>query len=202
MLPDKTIRDSLLSEEAQRPGALYERLKTIDPVSAERLHKNDIKRIVRALEIYETSGVTLTESGGDFLNERREEIPFVPVIAGLTMDRRLLYDRINRRVDLMLENGLCDEAWRMYDGCGRKQVLSLQAIGYKQLICYFNGEATYEEAVELIKRDTRRYAKRQISWFKRDKRIKWFDYGDYSDKQELLEAIVDYFKKEREELGG
>ncbi len=195
--PDEEIRNKLLEEEALSPGSLYARLEKADPVSAGRLHRNDLKRIVRALEVYESTGVSLTDHGGDFSNRRGAEIDFFPVIAGINMDRALLYDRINRRVDGMLSNGLVEEARDLYNRAGRKQTLSLQAIGYKQLIAYFNGEATYDEAVELIKRDTRRYAKRQISWFKRDDRIRWFSADDYYSEEKLCGAITDYFKDER-----
>lgn len=192
--PDPAIRKRLIEEETISPGCLYSRLSEVDPVSAKRLHPNDLKRIVRALEVAECTGKSLTEQGGDFLNERNAEIPFIPVIAGITMDRSLLYDRINRRVDIMLANGLEEEALKLYLSCGKRPVLALQAIGYKQFIAYFGGEASYEETVELIKRETRRFAKRQISWFKRDKRIRWFDTADYPDREYMNEAIADYFK--------
>ena len=193
--PDRELRERLLSEELASPGSLYERLREVDPVSAARLHPNDQKRIVRALEVYETTGRNLTEQGGDFLNTRNEELRFEPVIAGLIMERARLYERINLRVDAMLENGLEEEARRLWEAAGRRQNLALQAIGYRQFIAYFNGEISREEAVELIKRETRRFAKRQISWFKRDKRIRWFAHEDYSSKEELHEAVIRYFKE-------
>ena len=95
---------------------------------------------------------------------------------------------------MMLENGLLEEARMLYENCGKTPVLALQAIGYKQFISYFEGEATYDETVALIKRDTRRFAKRQIAWFKRDKRIRWFDPAEYPDKESLHRAIIEYFK--------
>ena len=193
--PDRELRERLLSEEEKEPGALYKRLCRVDPVSAARLHPNDQKRIVRALEVFETTGRNLTQQGGDFLNSRNAEIPFDPVIAGITMDRQKLYERINLRVDLMLENGLEQEARRLWEAAGRKQLLSLQAIGYKQFIAYFKGEISFDEAVELIKRETRRFAKRQISWFKRDGRIKWFTAEEYATRAELHEAMIRYFKE-------
>lgn len=195
--PDEGIRSKLLSLEESAPGSLYEKLKTVDPETAGRLHPNDLKRIVRALEVYESTGASLTEHGGDFSNRRGEEIPFRPVIAGINMDRARLYERINARVDRMLQDGLLEEALDLYNRAGRKQTLSLQAIGYKQLIAYFNGEAKYDEAVELIKRDTRRYAKRQISWFKRDERIRWFNAEEYGSKEKLNVAITEYFSEEK-----
>ena len=198
--PDRKMRDDLLDQEEAMPGSLYARLKTVDPVTANRLHPNDIKRIVRALEVYYGTGRSLSEQGGDFLNSREREIPFEPVIAGITMDRARLYDRINRRVDIMLSNGLEEEARRLYDECGGEPPLSLQAIGYKQFISYFMGEASYDETVELIKRETRRFAKRQISWFKRDGRIRWFDAGNYEDKDALSRDIIRFFEEEKERI--
>ena len=194
--PDAELRKALLAEEAEESGALYKRLEALDPESARRLHPNDLKRIVRALEVAITTGISISEQGGDFLNERNADIPFIPVIAGLTMDRAALYERIDRRVDVMLSNGLEEEVRNLYEACGRRQVLALQAIGYKQFISYFEGEATYDETVALIKRETRRFAKRQIAWFKRDKRIRWFDTLAFTDKQSLHNAIIDYFGKE------
>ena len=198
--PDRRIREELAAKEREAPGSLYRKLQSVDPVSAERLHPNDLKRIIRALEVYAATGSTLTEQGGDFMNAREREIPFEPIAAGIRMDCAELYGRINRRVDIMLENGLEEEARRLYEKCGKRPPLSLQAIGYKQFIAYFEGEATYDETVELIKRETRRFAKRQISWFKRDKRIRWFDRGDYPDRDALAAAIIRYFEEERERI--
>ncbi|MBR0135856.1 MAG: tRNA (adenosine(37)-N6)-dimethylallyltransferase MiaA [Clostridia bacterium] len=198
--PDNDLRQRLMNEERAHPGILHERLKEVDPISSARLHPNDLKRIVRALEVYELTGKTLTEQGGDFLNCRNEEIPFSPVIAGICMDRSKLYDRIDRRVDVMLSNGLAEEAQRLYALSQGRPPLSLQAIGYKQFSAYLDGEATYEETVALIKRETRRFAKRQIAWFKRDDRIKWFDRDAFASQEELNSAIVQFFKEERDRL--
>jgi tRNA dimethylallyltransferase len=194
--PDKELREKLLSEEDKAPGNLYKRLLTVDPVSAERLHPNDIKRIVRALEVYELTGRSLTDNGGDFMNSRGADIPYEPVIAGLAMDRARLYDRIGRRVDMMIANGLFEEADALYKSVSFDPPLSLQAIGYKQFSAFFEGLCTFDEAVQLIKRDTRRFAKRQISWFKRDERIRWFNADDYPDRAALHADIIEYFKGE------
>lgn len=194
--PDRELRERLANEERACPGILYERLKKQDPSAAERLHPNDMKRIVRALEVCAKTGVSLTDQGGDFLNTRNAEIPYRPVIAGLTMDRTRLYSRIDRRVDIMLENGLMDEARRLFDEAGGEPLLSLQAIGYKQFSAYFNGTATYKETADLIKRETRRFAKRQIAWFKRDDRIRWFNADAYPSGEELHKDIIKYFIEE------
>ena len=198
--PDRALRERLMREEEEFPGSLYERLCEVDPDSAARLHRNDKKRIVRALEVYELTGETLTSQGGDFLNGREEGIPYEPVVAGLTMERSLLYERIGRRVDMMLANGLKEEAISLYNEAGRRELLSLQAIGYKQFIAFYEGEATYEETVELIKRETRRFAKRQTAWFKRDGRIRWFRADEYPEKAKLHEDVIRYFTEERERI--
>ena len=196
--PDKALRARLMAEEERESGCLYERLKTVDLVSANRLHRNDLKRIVRALEVYELTGRSLTDNGGDFTNTRGAGIPYEPVLAGIIMDRQKLYDRINRRVDAMMENGLLDEAFELYNASKDSPPLALQAIGYKHLTAYFEGLAGLGEAVELIKRDTRRFAKRQISWFKRDGRIRWFDADAYASREELHADIIKYFIEEKE----
>ncbi|MBR6429543.1 MAG: tRNA (adenosine(37)-N6)-dimethylallyltransferase MiaA [Clostridia bacterium] len=199
--PDPRLREALEREEDASPGSLHKRLTGVDPASAARLHPNDRKRVIRALEVYETTGRTLTSHGGDFLNERREEIPFYPVIVRLEPDRAVLYERIGRRVDAMLENGLEEEVMRLWRGCGGQAPLSLQGIGYRQFICYFEGEATRSEAVLLIKRDTRRYAKRQVAWFKREQRARGFDPGAYPDRAALYDGIVEYFIEEAAKYG-
>lgn len=198
--PDPSLRARMEAEEENEPGSLYARLEKVDPVSAARLHPNDRKRIIRALEVYEKTGVSLTDHGGDFLNESEREIPFSPVIACLLPERSVLYERIDRRVDIMVANGLEQEARRLWEGSDRVPPLSLQGIGYRQFIAYFEGEATFEETVALIKRDTRRFAKRQIAWFKREKRARFFDPGDYPDKSSLHCEIIRFFREEKERI--
>lgn len=190
--PDFERREELSEIEKRQSGALHAMLQSIDPESAIRLHPNDIKRIIRAIEVFEKTGTTLTEHGGDFANSKGQEIDYEPIIAGITMDRALLYSRIEQRVDKMLEEGLLREVDALLAKGYNANLPALQGLGYKQLIMYRKGEVSYEEAVELIKRETRRFAKRQISWFKRDQRIRWFD-SDALGK-ELPEAITEYFK--------
>lgn len=195
--PNEMLRSALMADEQAAPGTLYKRLQMLDEEAAARLHPNDSKRLVRALEVCLSAGTSLTAQGGDFLNKRNNEIPYNPVMAGIYMDRALLYERINKRVDIMLENGLEEEAQTLYRECGSRELHSMQAIGYKQLIAYFEGECSYDEAVEAIKRETRRFAKRQIAWFKRDERIKWFDALGYDSGESLSDAIYNYFIKEQ-----
>ncbi len=194
--PDDELRKKLLELESADAGCLYKRLSAEDPKTAARLHPNDTKRIIRAIEVAECAGATLSELGGDFTNVRQREIDYRPVMAGLTCARSALYERINRRVDIMIERGLVDEVRGLIKNDDDVSLPSLQAIGYKQLIGYFNGEYTLDAAIDMIKRETRRFAKRQISWFKRDTRIHWFDSDAYESANELHKAMINYFSSE------
>ena len=167
---DQSMREEL-NREFDRVGAeeMLRRLYEFDPETAKRLHPNNKKRIIRAFEIYETTGQTMTEQ---LENSRTEESPYEPYMIGLTyFDRERLYERINLRVDKMLESGLLEEAKGAFEGEGSKT--SVQAIGHKELFGYLKNECSLSEAVELLKMQTRRYAKRQLTWFKRDERISW-----------------------------
>lgn len=190
---DPAVREVLQKEEACDPGTLYRRLQEIDPVTALRLHPNDSKRIVRALEVYEVSGQPLSAHGADFQNAAGAEPPFDAALFGLNMDRPLLYERIERRVDAMMQAGLLDET-RALLGLPA-DLPALQGLGYKQLLRHLGGEMTLQEAVEDIKRETRRYAKRQLTWFKRDTRICWLDAGG-KDAKALAETIYHEYAKQ------
>lgn len=191
--PDFTRREELAGMEESQPGILHRMLNDIDPQTAHRLHPNDLKRIIRAIEVYERTGETLSSAGGDFTNARGNEIEFEPMIAGICMDRAILYSRIEQRVDDMMEIGFLDETKRILSTANDRHLPALQGLGYKQLAMHLDGELGLDEAVELIKRDTRRFAKRQISWFKRDARIHWFDASEYSGGDALSDAIYGYF---------
>ncbi|MEL7602066.1 MAG: tRNA (adenosine(37)-N6)-dimethylallyltransferase MiaA [Bacillota bacterium] len=192
---NETIRVALQAEEREKPGSLYHRLQEIDPTTADRLHPNDSKRIVRALEVYEASGRTLSSYGDDFANKSQEQPPYRAVIAGLTMRRDMLYARIEQRVDEMMRIGLLEEARSLYEAGYADTLPALQGLGYKQLLRYLKGQTTLEEAIEEIKRETRRFAKRQFTWFKRDERIRWFDVEEYPQTSDLINAIAEYFQK-------
>lgn len=178
------VRDRLLQRlSAEGIESLYDELKLIDGDYAEKLKINDEKRIVRALELYLNTGVKMSEQ---IKNSKSVQSEFETLYIGLAFeDRAVLYDRINKRVDLMINNGLIDEAKYFFEL--NKAQTAKQAIGIKELAPYFDGLITLEEAVEKIKRETRRYAKRQITWFKRNESINWI----YVDKSEniLDEAI-------------
>ncbi len=172
--------------------ALYERLQNIDPESAARIHENNVGRIVRAVEVYELTGMTMTEHQK---NSRPKESRYRSLKIGINYkDRSILYDRINRRVDLMMEKGLLEEAARVRS---QPRKTAVQAIGYKELEPYFLKEEPLEVCVERLKQETRRYAKRQITWFSRDPEILWV-YPDVQSEEEIfcnLKRAVENFTK-------
>ncbi len=186
---DVQLREKLY-KRAQQEGneALLEELRAVDPDSAARLHVNDLKRIVRALELYH-SGTTMT---AQIEGSHRVEPPYEPILIGITCaDRQRLYERINRRVDLMVEAGLVEEARAAFEQ-GLSQTAA-QAIGHKELYPYFLGEKPLDECLETLKMQTRRYAKRQLSWFRRDERINWIYTDEVTD---TVGAALEIIKKE------
>ncbi len=199
---DETVRAKLLAQEKEQPGSLHLKLREIDPLSAIRLHQNDIKRVVRALEVFEVSGRTLSSYGSDFVNSAQAEAPYHASIAGLTMERDALYARIEQRVDAMMRMGLLEETKKIYESGYNSTLPALQGLGYKQLLRYLDGQITLDEAVDDIKRETRRFAKRQITWFKRDQRIRWFDVFAFSDIMALSDAVASYFAQSMQQDEG
>lgn len=176
--------------------ALYKRLCEIDEESAESIDKNNVKRVLRAVEVYETTGVRASEwNRRSRLNAKPKDCLYI----GLDFeDRQALYDRIDRRVDLMLEAGLCNEALTLYREGVLDTKTASQAIAYKEFLPYFKGEAPIEECVEILKRNSRRYAKRQLTWFKRNPDIKWI-YRDKLTEKEICERafllVSDYLRR-------
>lgn len=170
---DSNLRKEL-NERAEREGrrALYDELCRIDPESAAALHENDVKRVVRALEIYYTTGKTKTQV--EELSQKTEKI-YDCLFLGLETDREVLYNRINKRVDKMVESGLFDEVSALYKRLGGKKTTAMQGLGYKEVCWYLRGLATREEALRILKRDTRRYAKRQMTWFRKNSGIVWLN---------------------------
>lgn len=176
-----------LTDMFQEKGAefMLEALREIDPQTAEKLHLNDKSRIIRALEVYKLTGKTLTEQK---ILSRLEESPYRVLYIGINYrDRNVLYERINRRVDIMVENGLLDEAKDFYNTS--RDTTACQAIGYKELAPYFNGEKTLEECLESLKIETRHYAKRQLTWFRKNENINWVYPDDYENIEEMLEYV-------------
>lgn len=191
--PDSELRAELMAKEQADKGSLYEMLAKTDAKTAERLHPNDIKRIIRALEICIKSGQKASEQGEGFTHRDDDALEFAPVMAGITMPRDMLYARIEKRVDDMFTAGLTDEVRALLErGCTR-ELPSMQGLGYKETAAYIMGECTLDEAKETIKRETRRFAKRQLTWFRREERIRWFDAALYCGADELGKAIAVYF---------
>lgn len=189
--PDPKLRKSLMKKlKTEGTVSLLAELASFDEEMAKRLHPNDTLRIIRAIEIYKTTGITMTEH---IERSKNEEPPYNPVILGLTYrNRELLYDQINKRVDKMLDAGLIDEARRVLaSNCSKT---AMNAICYKELASYINGQCDLSAAVENLKQQTRRYAKRQLTWFRKDARVNWVFIDDYSDFEELLRVCTGIIK--------
>ena len=185
------IREKLEKElEENGIDYMHEKLRSLDEDAANRIHKNNTKRVIRAIEVC-LSGNKMN----DFSKDLRYNEKYKPIIIVLNRDREVLYQRINKRVDIMLENGLLDEVKKLLEMGYTKDMISMQGIGYKEMIKYLDGEYTYDEAVEIIKRDSRRYAKRQITWFKIYQDAKWFDLDEYQNKEKLEEDIINHIEK-------
>lgn len=167
--------------------ALLEKLKEVDPYSAERIHVNDTKRLIRALEVYYTLGRPISE-----FQYSNEAMPPKYNLAyyGLTMERQILYERIEKRVDTMISKGLVDEVKNLLKMGFGPHNTSMQAIGYKEIVDYLEGRNTLDEAIDIIKRNTRRFAKRQLTWFRRDKRIMWKNVENYNSLEEIASEII------------
>lgn len=187
---DESFRDEM-QEIADNKGNeyLHAMLKDIDPDSYSRLHPNDVRRVIRALEVYRFTGKTIS-----YFQEESRRAPekYHYAFVGLTMDRQRLYDRIDLRVEKMLAAGLIEEVKGLLNMGYDESLVSMQALGYKEILQYLKGEISYDEAVFVLKRDSRHYAKRQLTWFRRDQRIQWFDVEEYADKEEIVKKITNY----------
>ncbi len=170
---DPARRERLAQEAAQHGvDVLHERLRACDPVAADRIHPNNIVRVVRALEVYELTGTPLSELQQQWHPEK-QRYPFIAFC--LTMPRARLYRRIEQRVDVMLANGLIAEVESLLAAGYSRDTVALQSFGYRELIAYLDGECTYIEAVSQLKQNTRRFSKRQLTWFRKDTRLEWID---------------------------
>ncbi len=186
---DTALRRDLEQLAAERgPEYLHAMLKEIDPASADAIHSNNIKRTIRAIEFYRQTGTPISVHNEE---QRAKESPYHFLYYVLTTDRAALYERIDRRVERMMEQGLLEEVRRLAAmGCDRHMV-SMQGLGYKEILAYLEGEYTLEEAVRVIKRDTRHFAKRQITWFKREREVRWLNLPDFdNDRAKVLEHIL------------
>jgi len=186
---DWELRNKLKKEADEKGNAyLHEKLKAIDPDAAEKIHVNDVKRIIRAIEVYESTGKTISHLQKI---SRLKPPEYNYIKFGLAMNRARLYDRINKRVDVMLENGLVDEVKKLVELGYDKNAIAMQGLGYKEILAYLRGECSLAEAVEILKRETRRYAKRQITWFKRIEDVCWIDMDNFNNNREIIENLKD-----------
>ena len=178
-----------LEEYANAHGndALHARLKEIDPVSAEKIHANNVKRVIRALEFYKLTGNPISEHNEA---ELQKESPYNFAYFVLTDDREKLYNRIEKRVDLMMEHGLLNEVQRLKNMGYHRQMVSMQGLGYKEILDYLDGKCTLDEAVATIKLETRHFAKRQLTWFRRERDVQWLDKSKFNyDENAVLNEI-------------
>ena len=192
---DESYRRQLEQKASDEEGAseLYEMLKAVDLKAAQEIHPRNIKRIVRALEFYHQTGKKISEHNE---TQRQKMSPYNYAYFVLTDERGRLYERIDRRVDLMMEQGLLDEVRYLKKRGVRKDSTAMQGLGYKELYAYLDGEYPLDEAVRIIKRDTRHFAKRQLTWFKRERDVIWADKSVIGqDEQKLADYMLGYLRE-------
>lgn len=195
---DEAYSDNRLREELQAfadengKEALHDRLKSVDPESAEVIPAGNIKRVIRALEFYETHKEKISSHNKE---QKAKESPYDYAFFVLTDERPLLYERIEKRIDIMLENGLLAEVEGLKKEGLTRNHISMQGLGYKEILSYLEGEISLEEAVYILKRDTRHFAKRQITWFKREPDVKWINKSVFNHNDEaIFEEMMQYLK--------
>lgn len=190
---DSEYREQLW-EIARKEGeeVLHNMLRECDPKAAEEIHQNNVKRVIRALEFYKSTGTRISEHNEE---QRQKEAPYNFLYLVLNQDRAVLYDHIEKRIDIMVEQGLIEEVQKLKGmGCHRDMV-SMKGLGYKEILAYLEGETTLEEAIDILKRDTRRFAKRQLTWFRREKEPVWIDKGHYESEEQILNDILALLKE-------
>ena len=195
---DKSYRTKL-EQLAKEKGAeyLHELLRKVDEKAANEIHPNNIKRVIRALEFYEKSGQKISVHNEE---QKKKESPYAYAYFVLNDEREVLYDRINRRVNKMLEDGLVEEVKQLLETGIPKTAVSMQGLGYKEIASFLTGEYTYEEAIYYLKRDTRHFAKRQLTWFKREPDVIWLNRPDFNQKEELiLQEMLQIIKEKLEQ---
>ena len=191
---DDSYRQSLeLLAKEKGAEALHAILREVDPASADAIHANNVKRVIRALEFYHLTGSKISEHNEQ---ERAKESPYEFCYFVLNDERHFLYERINQRIDVMLEEGLVEEVRFLKEKGYTRDMVSMQGLGYKEILDYLNGECTLDEAVYILKRDTRHFAKRQLTWFRRERDVIWIQKDAYQREEEkVLQAMLDIIKE-------
>ena len=182
-----------LTAEYEQHGAhaLHERLKEVDPVSYKEIHENNVKRVIRALEFYHDTGYPISQHNA---KQREKESPYNFEYFVLNDDRAILYDRIEKRIDIMIEQGLVNEVQKLLDyGC-TSDMVSMQGLGYKEIVPFLAGEYSLEDAIYILKRDTRHFAKRQLTWFRREKVVTWVDRTEFENEENMLSFMIQQLK--------
>lgn len=190
---DTSYRNTL-EALAEEKGCEYvhKMLEEVDKKAAMEIHPNNTKRVIRALEYFKETGRPISEHNEE---QRRKDSPYQFVYFVLNRERATLYDRINLRIDQMLEAGLLDEVKSLAEKGYTKDMVSMQGLGYKEILAYLDGEMTMEEAIYILKRDTRHFAKRQLTWFKREKDVTWIDLDTFQSRQQVLNEMIQICKK-------
>jgi len=191
---DDSVRKKLEREKEEKGAEyLHDELRKVDPVTAESLHANNVKRVIRALAFYQLNGYPLSEHNE---TERRKKSPYLFRYYVLNEPRDILYHRIEARVDQMMEAGLLEEVTALKERGLRRDMVSMQGLGYKEIFDYLNGTCTLEEAVEKIKKETRHFAKRQLTWFRREKEVTWVDKNNFSGQDALLNYLLEDYQEQ------
>ena len=190
---DMSYRDELQKlAKSHGNSYLHSMLRQVDPESADKIHENNVKRVIRALEFYRKTGMKISEHNE---TESKKESPYNFEYFVLNDDRSRLYDRIDRRIDIMLEQGLVDEVKQLVQEGYSRDLVSMQGLGYKEIIDYIQGNCSLDEAVYTLKRDTRHFAKRQITWFKREKHVTWINKNEFDNEAGILAYMLDRLRE-------
>lgn len=191
---DDSVRRALESKARTQYGKeeLYSYLKAVDPASAERIHPNNIKRVIRAIEYYKNTGGLISEHND---SERKKECFYNSCYFVLTDERDKIYERIDQRVEKMIRDGLVDEVKKLKDMGLNRNFVSMQGLGYKEILDYLEGKCSLDEAIYIIKRDTRHFAKRQLTWFRREKDVIWADKSQFSSNSDIIAFMINQIKK-------
>lgn len=190
---DMSYREELQTLAAEHGNSyIHDMLAGVDPESAEKIHENNVKRVIRALEFYKKTGTKISEHNEA---ESQKESPYNFEYFVLNDDRQKLYDRIDRRIDIMLEDGLLDEVKSLVDEGYSRDFVSMQGLGYKEMIDYIQERYTLDEAVYTLKRDTRHFAKRQVTWFKREKQVTWVNKNEFDSEADILSFMIERLRE-------